>query len=66
MSQYMLFFFRTILLFSLTFMVVHADLNDGLAAAQTGDYTTAHNEWLPIAEQGDANVQFNLGLLHSK
>ena len=62
----MLFFFRTILLFSLTFMVVHADLNDGLAAAQADDYTTAHNEWLPLAEQGDVNAQFYLGLLHSK
>ena len=66
MRQYILFFFRTILLFSLTFMVVHADLNDGLAAAQAGDYTTAHNEWLPLAEQGDVNAQFYLGLLHSR
>ncbi len=34
-----------------------ADLNDCMAAAQRGDFATAFQEWLPLAEQGDARAQ---------
>ena len=61
----MLFFFRTLLLFSLSLQVVHADFNDGRAAALVGDYNTAHAEWLPLAEQGHIDAQFYIGLLNS-
>jgi TPR repeat protein len=41
-----------------------ADYDDGWAAAQRGDFATAFREWLPLAEQGDAAAQYNLGLLY--
>jgi len=41
-----------------------ADFAAGLAAYQKGDYTTAAKEWRPLAEDGDAATQFNLGLLY--
>jgi hypothetical protein len=62
----MQFIFKVVLILLLSFQAAQASLSKGLGAAQAGDCNTAHNEWLPIAEQGDANVQFNLGLLHSK
>lgn len=41
-----------------------ADFATGLSAYQKGDYATAAKEWRPIAESGDREVQFNLGLLY--
>ena len=41
-----------------------ADLNDGMAAAQRGDFATAFQEWLPLAEQGNAKAQTNLGIMY--
>jgi TPR repeat protein len=41
-----------------------ADFNSGLAAYNKGDYTTAVKEWRPLADQGVAAAQFNLGLLY--
>ena len=38
----------------------------GLAAHKRGDYATALKNWRPIAEKGDAAVQFNLGLMYFK
>lgn len=37
----------------------------GLRAAQEGDFATALKEWTPLAEQGDAAAQFNLGLMYA-
>ncbi len=34
------------------------------AAYHRGDYATAVREWRPLAEQGDADAQFNLGDLY--
>ena len=42
-----------------------ADLEKGFAAAQSGDFATALREWTPLAEQGVAQAQFNLGLMYS-
>ena len=36
----------------------------GLTAYEQSDYQTAFKLWLPMAEQGDANVQFNLGVMY--
>ncbi len=33
-------------------------------AYQRGDYAAAYWEWLPLAEEGDAEAQFNLGILY--
>jgi len=41
-----------------------ADFLKGLDAAKSGDYTTALREWTPLAEQGDASAQYNLGLMY--
>jgi TPR repeat protein len=41
-----------------------ADFATGLDAYQKGDYVTAVKEWRPLADQGVAAAQFNLGLLY--
>ena len=41
-----------------------ADYEKGLAAAKSGDFATALREFRPLAEQGDADAQFNLGLMY--
>jgi len=46
--------------------LVYADFQAGLAAYNQGDYATALKEWQPLAEQGDATAQFNLGVLYEK
>lgn len=38
-----------------------ADVNDGVAAWQRGDYAAAVAEWRGPAGQGDADAQFNMG-----
>ena len=43
-----------------------ADFQKGYAAAQSGDFATVLREWTPLAEQGDAYAQFNLGLMYYK
>jgi uncharacterized protein len=43
-----------------------ADFQAGLKAAQAGDYATALREWRPLAEQGHATAQYNLGLMYGK
>ena len=41
-----------------------ADFRKGLDAAQRGDFGTALREFRPLAEQGDADAQDNLGLMY--
>ena len=41
-------------------------LNDGLDAAQKGDYATALRLWRPLANWGDAIAQNNLGVMYAK
>ena len=41
-----------------------ADLQKGLAAYSRGDYATALEEWTPLAEQGNAPAQNNLGFMY--
>jgi TPR repeat protein len=42
-----------------------ADYTKGFDAYSAGDYATALAEWQPLAEAGDANGQFGLGLLYA-
>ena len=42
-----------------------ADYEAGLGAYERGDYATALREWRPLAEQGIADAQFNLGQLYA-
>ena len=49
----------------LTFSVSIADdFDEGLSAYHKGDYQTAMKIWKPLAEQGDASAQSNLGLMY--
>ena len=55
-------------LLSLTFLCLSffsvlswsGDFYKGLTAHKEGDYKTALREWIPPAEQGNADVQFNI------
>ncbi len=40
------------------------DFDKGVAAYNSGDYVTALQEWRPLAEQGYADAQYNLGLMY--
>jgi hypothetical protein len=42
------------------------DFQIGLIAARIGDFATALREWTPLAEQGNASAQLNLGVLYAK
>ena len=54
----------TLLIFSCT-TAWAADFDKGVAAYKAGDYATALAEWKPLAEQGDASAQYNLGLMYA-
>ncbi|MBN35132.1 MAG: hypothetical protein CMM46_10230 [Rhodospirillaceae bacterium] len=56
-----LFAFSTVLLLAAP---AWADFDDGLAAYDRGDYGTAFEEFLPLAEQGDAWPQILLGAMY--
>ena len=43
-----------------------ADFQKGFDAYKSGDYATALREWNPLAEQGDANAQFFMGMMYEK
>lgn len=59
---------RTLLLsvalgISVAILMMAADFSAGLSAYEKGDYAKAIQEWRPLAEQGVAAAQFNLGLM---
>ncbi len=43
-----------------------AGFDEGVAAYERGDYETALREFRPLAEQGDADAQYNLGLMYDE
>ena len=43
-----------------------ADFQAGMTAYDREDYATALQEWQPLAEQGDALAQYQVGLLYHK
>jgi len=57
---------RMLLLFLLLAvpLAAAADFEAGVAAATAGDYRSALREWQPLAEDGNAEAQFNLGLMY--
>ena len=61
---------RVTLILVLTMTVLfgceRTDFQKGRDAFQRGDYATALKEWTPIAEQGNADAQFNLGFMYLK
>ena len=42
-----------------------AGFDEGMAAYERGDYATALEEWLPLAEQGNVAAQSNLGVMYT-
>ncbi|NWF73766.1 MAG: sel1 repeat family protein [Nitrospirae bacterium] len=60
--------FTLILMLSIICLAVHAwaDFQAGMDATTRGDYATALREWRPLAEQGHALAQYNLGVLYRK
>jgi len=46
--------------------VFSADFQKGLTAYKSGDYATALLEWIPLAKQGNASAQYNLGVMYNK
>jgi hypothetical protein len=54
-----------ILLFALS-VPAAADLAAGVQALKDGDYATALKEFLPLARQGNAVAQCNLGLMYDE
>ena len=46
-------------------VAIAQDLDAGLKAAQAGDFQTALKEWKPLADQGHAGAQYNLGLMYA-
>jgi TPR repeat protein len=41
-----------------------AGLQAGDGAYKRGDFATAMREWRPLAEQGNADAQYNLGVIY--
>jgi hypothetical protein len=44
--------------------VAAGPFEDGVAADKRGDYATALRLWRPLADQGDASAQNNLGFMY--
>lgn len=41
-------------------------LGGGYQSYLNGDYRAAYDEWLPLAELGDAEAQYNLGVMYDQ
>ena len=52
-------------LMTLSLPVGAQDFQKGSTAYNAGDYVTALQEWTPLAEAGNASVQYNLGFMYS-
>jgi hypothetical protein len=52
-----------ILSFCLAAPVTPGSFEYGLAAAERGDYATAMRFWRPLADEGEAHAQYNLGIM---
>jgi hypothetical protein len=59
---------KLLLLLTALFMqpFAYAGFEEGVAAYQKGDYSTAFKELKPLAEQGYAQAQYNLGLMYAR
>ena len=55
-----------LLAITLSSTVFADDFDDALAAYKKGDYKTAMRLWKPLAEQGHASAQSNLGVMYAK
>ena len=44
----------------------HADVRAGFTAYNKGDFVSAREVWLPLAKNGDAEAQYNLGVMFAR
>ena len=63
MLKYLIFTLATCSLMYVNFCC--AGFQEGLEAANKGDFATALKEWQPLADLGNPQAQFNLGLMYS-
>ena len=56
--------FLCLLLATLAWVGFDEGFDEGSAAHKRGDYATALSEWQPLAAQGHASAQFNLGSMY--
>jgi len=56
--------FTCLFLFAVISRIFFNDFQEGWEAYVKKDYKTAHELWLPLAEQGDSKAQFFLGFMH--
>ena len=54
----------TVLALAFTPLAAQDFVDKGLKAARAGDFATALREWTPLAEQGHATAQYNLGQMY--
>ena len=54
------------LLVTLASATTAADFDSGVTAYDRGDYAVALREFRPLAEEGDARAQYNLGLMYAE
>jgi len=55
-----------ILAVALARSVAAGPLEDALDAAEHHDYATAIGRWRPLADQGEVDAQYNLGVMYDK
>jgi TPR repeat protein len=55
-----------VLILMLTTAAAAGPYEDGVRAYQGGNYATALRLWRPLAEQGNALAQFNLGIMYRR
>ena len=53
-----------VVLMGISLSVNASNYNEGFIAAESGNYQSALQKWGPLAEQGHAVAQFNLGMLY--
>ena len=53
-----------LMLVAMTGAAVAGPFEDALDAANRGDYATAYRLWRPLADQGNAGAQYNVGVMY--
>ena len=64
MNKTLTFLLALTFLFLFSSVVFGDDFQDGFDAYDRNDYKTAYKLWLPLAEQGNASAQYNLGVMY--
>ncbi len=60
------YFWLMVVLVALLSPPARADFPDAVAAYDAGDYATAFEESLPLAEQGDIDAQYLVGFFYAR